>query len=243
MPKGETTNFPVEGEPAFTEDEGKETPEAPSAENKPEGEEPPQEGDNTPEDDNVPFHRHPRWKQLYAEKKELESKVNELTEKLDSGLKEVKQSIPQQTTVPEWFREAFGDNAELYAKYRKQNESEREEIKKEIREEMSKQSNEDRKWEDWVKTQLDTLKGDGEDFDRNELMKFASDYTVVGEDGNIDFRKALDLMRKVKGNPESETAKAKRKLVSVNSAKGDSEPSKKDFFTPADLRKKGWDEI
>ena len=239
MPQGEQTLVQHEGEALDLDGRRTETAEESSTETKPEGETP-LEGDNTPED-KIPFDKHPRWRKLYAENKDMKARLEEL-ESLKSQVEEVKQSIPQREDVPEWFREAFGENPDLYRKYSDQRKSEREEMMASVREEMTRQSQEDRKWEDWVKTQLKSLEDDGESFDRNELMKFASDYTVVGDDGNIDFKKALDLMNKV-GGRDSDAAKAKRKLVAVGQSKGDAEPQRREVFTPKDLRNKGWDEL
>lgn len=245
--------FEDKGTEPEAEEQAEELPADPQPEESPEGEAP-LEGEETPEETpeeekakEVPYHENPRFRKLIEERNRLREDNRTYEDRLTAleRTKERPEAAP--TSVPDWFTEAFGADPKLYAKYRAHSDAERsqlrEELREEIRAEAGKKADEGRKWEEWVETQLESLEDDGLKFDRNELMKFASDYTVVGKDGNIDFRKAHELLGKVKeGGKTGGKSNERKKLGALGTQKG--EPTEKPkVYTSEEIRKTGWGQV
>ena len=226
-------------------EEEKETSAESPAEKKPEEEKkPPAEEEKETE---IPFHKHPRFKEVIqarkeAEKKaeELEGELEKLREDVDSKFSEIKESHSE--TIPAWFSELYGDNAEAWNKYQEHDKETRDEIKQEIREEFEseqkKKTKEAEYWNNWIDGQITDLKDTGLKFEKNDLMKVMFDYKPTDDEGNLDFKKGYEIMEMLKRkDPEKSQA---RKVVVDEGGKSKSEPEAKEYFTPEDMRGKGW---
>lgn len=231
-------------------DEVTETPQESPTEQKTETTEAPVEGENTQPQENVPFHKHPRWQKLTQHNKELEATVNELMT-FKQQMESQGQSIPS-GTIPEWFKNAYGDNPEvwkLYSGYDKEmRDGMKAEILKEIKAEQEKQTQEVTKWNEWVENQFDELEDTGKTFDRNAFRKFILDYNQeykalpLTEKGDIDISKCYDLMTKLNPPPIADTTKVeeKKKLAGKQSATSTT-PATDGAIALSDLRgKRDW---
>lgn len=224
-----------------------------STEQKTETTTPPQEGeqktDNTPDEENLPFHKHPRWKQMYEENKGLKQTVEELMAFKQQVEPLAKAMQPQQETpIPEWFKSTYGDNPLIWKQYQTYDKSAREEIKKEllseIKAEETQKTQETQKWNKWVEESLVGMEDEGLKFNRNELQKFMVDWQKdygalpLDKDGNIDFRKSLELMNKV--NPPLDSAKVaeeKKRIAAKTSSTGGNISAPKKILTLGNIPK------
>ena len=79
------------------------------------GKEPSQEGepekDNTPMEENLPFHKHPRFKEIIEENNKLKDEIAKVREDVSHQFEEIKK--PQADVIPESFKKLYGDSPEI----------------------------------------------------------------------------------------------------------------------------------
>jgi hypothetical protein len=216
---------------------------------------PSQGGDNSPDDANLPFHKHPRWKQMYekASKVEgLESQLSEMKstlEKLQSG----KIDANSQEAVPEWFVELYGENPKAYKIMKeKMLGGLKNEIFAELDKRREAESSATAESEKYVKSALSAMKDDGIEFEENELMKFIVNLKdkygmyPVDDQNRIDFRKAYQMMTELTPakSDGKKTSQSARKSIAGFTTKGSSgKPDAsggKEYMTSKDLRHTDW---
>src|SRR3990167_4198961 len=151
-------------EPAKADEKEKETPSESPAEKEPKDSKPAAEAegkekDETPEPEKTEepavfnaFHKHPRWIAMQSELGELREfreKVSPLLDNLEKSPK-----AEEKTNAPDWFTELFGENPEAWAKYRQYDNSQRQQLRKEIldevRAEEGRKAQEQKKMDAWV---------------------------------------------------------------------------------------------
>lgn len=246
-----------EGSPAFTEGE-KETPTSSPEETKPETESPSAQGDekaeesstNTVSEENMPFHEHPRWKEVYGQAK----LVPELQEKL-SDLEAYKQQVEERFTklsgnqnpsAPEWIQEGFGDNPALQGKFSQYEKDLEDRIVQRVYSEQEKARSQAEKAQssaqEFVNRSMQELEDEGLKFDRNELLKVAVEYRPSDDSGNIDLRKAYRILEATKEDT-SERSKARKEIAAGTTAKSKAESAPRDYVTSNDLRNKSWSRL
>lgn len=234
----------------FFGDKEQESPSDPPPENEPEGDKP-AEGDDTQsesedkpeEEEDEPFHK--RWK---VREEKLKT---ELREEFEQELEQVRNSVvpapatDSETEVPDSFKRLYGDDPEAYKAFKS-------EIRRELEDEWAakeqaqaearqKEAEEAAYWQNWVKTELDTLEASGEKFDRNELTQVMLKYKPTTEDGNFDFQAGLEIYKAL--NPTEDTSaksKARKQIADSITAPSKGEPAKRDFQTPETLRNVSW---
>ena len=253
-------DIPKEGENPFEDNEEKETPADSPTETKPEEEKPSQEGEkesseekkpedsNTPEEQ-IPFHKHPRWKEIYSKNQELEQKVAELSrfkEEISPKLQELEE---KKQPIPNWFADTFGEDEAKWEAFQTYDRQRREEIKDEIYSENEEyyrnQQEQTKKWSDWTTNQLQDLKDEGLKFEENELLKVLVDYKPVDDQGNLNFHKGYEILLKGKAADEVEKSRKteqKKKIASQSMAEGSGE-SQRNYKTSKDLRNKDWSDL
>lgn len=238
----EMSNLPTEGLNEELE-EGSEEAESEEQENEtPETDNKPKEGGEE-EEEQVPFHKNPRFKQLVDEKNDLKSEVVELKAQIDK-LSEEKGSQPEDVKPPKWWTNMYGDgedSEEAWKEKQLQDKAEREQLRDQIKQDLlnEQKAKEDafKSNEQWLNDQLNELTESGAKFDKNELFAVIDEFQPTREDGKYDFKKAyriLELQKKAEITPK---ANARKKLAD-DTSKG-SEKSDKDYKTPADFTG-GW---
>lgn len=236
------TSIQKEGEDPFEnkDEQEKETPAAPSAEEKPEeGKEPSQEGEkNTPDAEDVPFHKHPRWQERERELEALRAEIEDL-----KSAKE--ETPPSDATGPdEWFREAFGENEMLWQKFNKYTASLKEEIKAEFvrDQEQARQQEQETLQNLTAKFDADIqeLKDEGKKFDENELRQIAADYFPTDENGIVSMRKAYGIYDAMRSRQSEEKSSARKDLAAKTTSDDKGETTPKDYVTAAEARRMSW---
>jgi len=250
----------VEGDDPFAELDKQETdtPAESPAETKPETDKP-TEGDavkepaaNTQEEDE-PFHK--RWK-VREEKLKAELEQDFLA-KLEAQKQEFEHKFAHKSdtpAIPEWFSELYGENEVAWQKYQQHSQAEREQIKREIieeqRQEYVRQQEEIQKWDKWVDNEVVTLEEKiGTKLsksDRNELIKTILDFKPTDANNHYDFDAGYRIMQlnRLQTQAAQDDKKQARKELADTTIKGNSsEPRKKDYLTPADLRGKSWNSL
>ena len=238
-------DIPSEGDPieSVFKDTETDTPSDSQPEEEPKGDKP-VVGDDTPpptEEDNVPFHKHPRWQQM----QEKASKVDDLERELHELRENVTHREPSDQEVPESFQKLYGNDPVAYKAYREEQIRLKDELKRELFEEQEAATRAEReeseKWTNWVEDEFTRLQSDGKQFDRNELGKIMLDYAPTDANGNLDFDKGLALyetLKSAKTAPVNSTAR--KQLAAAATATTTGETPKKDYMTTEDLRSKSW---
>ena len=235
-----TTDIRLEGETIEEALDGKGKPSESSPENKEQDTAPSDAAKQTQEE--VPFHKHPRWKEMYEDNKALKERLATL----ESSKSQPSQSANKQTDIPDYWKDLYGDNAERTWSAHMRT---LDDVKRQAVEETEQRLNAKRRQEQetqqqaqrYVEDSLSNLKAEGKSFDDNELLKVVSDYRPITSDGQWDFEKAYQILQLMKGSEGKEKSEARRKLASEttrNSSKG--EPDKKGLSIEELRRRGGW---
>lgn len=236
-----------------TDAKEEETPSEPPTETKQKEEKPSQEGENTPDEENIPFHKHPRWIAMQKEREDLRKKVDELEQKTKETPTESHKDEEQK--MPKWWVIANGDSdqsKEAYADYVRDQETQQERMRlKAIEIERSKEQKnkeEAKKWEKIIEDELTKLQDDGKQFDRNELLSIVAEYSPKNAEGNIvgpyiSFQKAyeiLELKNATVKKEKEEVVQKKKSVSSLTAPDNSGRDNDASSLTWAQLRKKGW---
>jgi hypothetical protein len=203
--------------------------------------------DNTPDEtDNVPFHKHPRWKQRQQEMEELKSQNEKLSDELRQFVKA--QTNSNQEFVPDdEFKYLFGDNPEAYKKFKGMTEKYAKELVDEqinsFKQEQERIQEQTQKWEQHMENTLSELSIDNNvklsKSDRNEIYKMALDIRPTDSDGNISIEKTFELWNDRREKPSAEK---KKRVASLSTTKDKAKAAVKEYMTSDDL-KGPWDKF
>lgn len=212
---------PIEEEDTQIEDLLKDEPEDDPEDSSPEDTE--KEGDSSQDEDKkeaeekpVPFHEHPRWKKMQDDNKELRDKLEGQSD-LSDTVKEIQknQSKPEEA-LPAYWITLYGNDEVSHKAYAQQkvHEEERDTAlqQKWTAEQTSAQelaANETKKYDEWVDTEIETLKAEGKTFERNELLKVAMEMQPTDGNGNISLRKSLEILELQKKGSKDKTDRKK----------------------------------
>lgn len=175
----------------------------------------------------VPFHEHPRFKEVIEQRNEFKQQLDDVQKTVGEV---AENQTKQQSNLPPEFVHLYGDDDVAKRLYEYQ-ENQRESIKAELRAEgdtQRKQEVEETKRQDvWVENGLQELKDQGETFNTNELMKVAIDFQPTDEEGNISLSKSLEILKAQKGAVKKDTTARKKLAANTGSTpQGEVEPSK-----------------
>lgn len=211
-------SIPHEGEQLEVEEE--DTPTDSSSENEDEKQSPDSEEDKQTEEDNLPFHKHPRWKQIVDKNKELSAQLEQATHRLE----EINQRVSEAATssVPEWFQGYYPTASEntlqrYWDSYKKDVEKQQKVLESELEVKLEQrllnkkqeEAAQQERVQEWVEDQIQELKDEGLTFKQADLVAVMEKYQPT-TDGNLDFRKGYDILSAINAKAEK-SAKAKEK--------------------------------
>ena len=248
---------PKEGDKVETE----KTPTASPAETKTKTEEPasPQAGENknTEDDNNIPFHKHPRWKererQFNETKKQYEDRLAQMEAKLTelgNSSSAKKTSAVDTSAIPQWFVELYGDNPLAWQKYEQAQEMQyaqwRDRLVKETEQLDQKEQAQLKEANKFVEDSISKLEEqydidlsyqDGKNSLRNEFLNFMLERRPSTEDGTYDFINGWKWFSETRTKePVDETTAAKKNVAAKTVPSKKAEAASKEFATPNDLR-------
>jgi len=205
-------------------------------------------------DDNIPFHKHPRWKEMVAQR----DKALELAESLEGRLNKLENTAGNKEQVPsrpEWFTKLYGADEQadeawkLYYQNEVELERQREErfynrFKQEQESSQQKLSKAEQEARDYIENSIQELKDEGNQFDRKELETIMKKYTPTDENNNLDFRKGLDILLAIKKGSNTADKNIARKQV-ASSTTSPSKPAGKEtpYGTTFNLRNKSFSSL
>lgn len=199
------------------------------------------EVEEVPKDlDDKPLHKDSRFKRVIEERNRLrEEKEALLAEREAERSQLTRPQSNQQATKPAWFTRYFGEDEEAWKGFQDMTSAAKEQAKQEALQELASRETTEkeamRQASEWVDEQVELLAESGEKFDRNSLLKVMDEYRPTDDDGNLDFRKGLELL-KLK-TPQKSMDARKKLADSLNHKGGKVEPQPRDYVTAADLRK------
>ncbi len=249
------------------EDNGEETTTESQTENDQE-DTPPHQGDDDPDDkkeneddgsdntddeekENLPFHKHPRFKQITDENKLLKQELDELKGGFEElKIKNSKGDTSTEENPPDWFVGIFGEDKEVWKQFEKYDNARLQQLEEKIIQTVSEKEKakqeEVSKWEKWVDDEVQRLKDAGNEFDKNELIKTAIDYKPTDENGNYNLEKALEILKMKKtskpSSKDTQKNNARKKIADVSGGTSSDEKTG-DSYSTKDLRGLSWNEL
>lgn len=204
------------------------------------------EADNT-QAETKPEFDHPRFvsmsKKLSTfeeENKSLKQQLEEINSKIEQTQSAITSNQPQE--IPDWFKESYGDDQNLYKQYLSNIEAERQAIKQsiveELRQEQTKEQQETQQAREWLENELESIATEAGGLskgDRNEIVKTALDYNIRDDENRYDLRAAHRLYTQLKAK-EQEDVNAKKRVASQSMASKAQTTKDDGVFTPDDLR-------
>lgn len=204
--------------------------------------------ENTLDEKPEPFHKHPRWKKMQDENKDLRSELDDMNTTVD----EIKDSQqPQgQTQLPDWWIKLAGSDdvsRSAYEGFTQQTKVTRDELREELIAEqeanLEEQQSEKQYWDSWVEEEVQTLKDSGKVFDKNELIKIAMEYQPTDDEGGISLTKAYDILslkKLEKDGKGKDKSDARKKIASDTTSDGQGEQTPSNTIDPQELRGKSF---
>lgn len=193
--------------------------------------------DKNTDEEELPFHKHPRFKAITSENRELKASLDELRQTVEQFTATQKELPKGDTQVPDWFVTAFGDNPEAYQALQQFESSREEQLKQSIIEQIAAEKTqkkaEDNSIKEFIDNEIATLKDEGNVFDVNELKKVVLENKLFDADGRLNFRAGLAIVKATK----PDTTQAKKEVANLTNSAGGGTVQKTDYTTPKDLRK------
>jgi hypothetical protein len=210
------------------EKKGEETPADSSTENKDEKEKTvPPTDDKKGEDDKIPFHKHPRFKELIDSNKTLKEQNEQLVSRIEDiekskkedGNKKVLSSADSELLGT--FEQLYGTSDPYAFELWKQatikavgynEETLIQKAKERIKEEKANEDKELEKWKSWVKERINEVIDNGEVLaeDENALKKVMEDYSPTDTEGNLNFHKGAELLKLLKQTKPDKSSERKK---------------------------------
>lgn len=180
------------------------------------------------------------WEEMRVKNEALEERLNALEK-------------PDSTEKSEFVSSLVGDNQDVEAKWAKEKQSLKEEVKREMVQDQldAEQKAKDQK-EHWIKWTNERLSEVEKEFNvdfktdeslKNELSKIMLDYSPTDEQGNLDYRKGMKILNeldKVKVTEKHASTQVKKDIADATVSKETSVKTNKGYMTSQDFRKKDW---
>lgn len=241
----DTTGVTTESQAAFLDtDTQKDTATDSSTDNKPTDTTPPAAGDKPPAaNENVPWHKDPRWQEWQDERKTLKATVEELL-----PLKDLASRFQAEPTkIPSWFTRLYGEDQAAWQEYQTWDKSRGDEIKssaiKEYEAKQKQQADAIADANEHFKTSVAELTAAGETVDSNKLLKFVMDNDLVDSTGKWNYKAGFKFMRDLEKaataaqtNPITDAKKA----TSDQSISTSKEKKGRNYETPQSMRGKSF---
>lgn len=189
------------------------------------------------------LHKDERFRRTIADKRRAIQERDDAFRRIEELERRLNQPAPKQNTnepIPAWFANYFGTEAQAKEAWENLKPVDRDGLKAEIRDELRREQEAERastqKWDRWVNEQVESLEEEGETFERNALLNVMNKFKPTDDEGNLDFRKGLELLRLQGEKPSQVEAKRKAAAMTATPQKG-SEPSKRNVVSRADILK------
>jgi len=215
--------------------------------------EPSQKGEpkkaNTSAEENIPFHKHPRFKELIEENKKLKEEIEQTRTEFSQKLESIKNE-PTTEQIPESFKKLYGDSPEIWAAWNEYLSEEKVKIKEEvfsdIRAEAEKKEKEasllkqkEKEAQQYFENQFAEIESQDGKIDRNAIIKILDQYHCIDPETNLyDIKAAYDIYKKI-NKVDSEKSNKRKELADTTTSSGNSTSEGKPVAWDS-IRNKGW---
>lgn len=187
------------------------------------------------------------WEEMREAREQAEAKARDLELKLSALEK------PESVEKSEFVSSLVGDNQEVEAKWAKEKENLKEEVKREMIQDQldaEKKAKEQKEhWINWTNERLSEVEKEfnvnfkTDESKKNELSKIMLDYSPTDERGNLDYRKGMKILNelsKIKETEKHSSIQVKKDIADATVSKETSVKQNKDYMTSQDFRNKDW---
>ena len=264
-----SAEFKTEGQPAFpVENKEKEnSSESPTGTELKSEQTHSKEGEQTPainkddgKEENIPFHKHPRWKELNEGWK---NRFNSQEERHQEDLKKLREDFEgrfqkskpaESVKIPNWFggdEEAWNQYQEHQQQLVKQAE---ENAFNKVTQQQKEQAQATKEANDYFDSQISEIESDSElnpegnpisQNEKNKLLKFLSDQNdkgvlILDNKNRWNYKAAYEMMRARNVENVTDSIEEKKKVARATISDNRSEEKPKSFKTANDFKGKNW---
>jgi hypothetical protein len=186
----------------------------------------------------VPFHEHPRFKELIEEKNTLKSELQELRSFKEQTQPLIERFTPKDEITPPAYWGGDADSYKLFLEDQRRLAQEAEE--RAVQRIKAEREGEDKRIRDaneWFEKSVSDIESSGFKVDRNKLLKTAMDFDLVDTLGRWNYKAAAEILKR-DDKPIDLTEKKQVAASATSEATPERKP--KDYLTPGILRRKGW---
>jgi hypothetical protein len=235
----------LQEEEQFGEEEA--TPEDSSPSNE-EDDQPEESGEEDPEE-NLPFHKHPRWKEMQEERKQYKEEREQLKKELESikgrtqEIDQLKEQFNKQPDeLPEFYKKLWGDDEtarEAYKLYKQAEEEKLASLKESVRQELEEEKRQEearqKEAQKMIDDQYKELEESGYKFNKDELANIAIELDLYNpQTGVYNLLAANEILQARKS--QSPLTEKKKGLASKTTSRASSSPKKNKTWTIKELR-------
>lgn len=215
---------------------------------------PSSEGDNTQNEDNIPFHKHPRWLKREEEwNQKLEDTASSIRAEYEEKLRPLEQRFAsrEEVEVPSWF----GGDESAYKAYmadqQKIVEQAEERAINRIKQETEQKDKSLKEANSWFEDSVSEIESDkdlnpdGSKVDRNKLLKKAMDEELIDSKGRWNYKAAYKMLAadaRMAAAPDPDALKARQRVAAATTSESTAETKDVTFATGDSFRggKKPW---
>ena len=206
---------------------------------------------NIESDTNVPFNKHPRWKQMQEERDQLRRQVEDLEASARSVAERLPAPVEGIEDIPTWFQMAVSNDVNIWKEYKKHSSVEREELKRELFQEQQnvkqREVQESQRWSKYVDDSLAKVQDKyNVDFSteqgkntQKEFVDFMMKRRPTDAQGSYDFNNGWEWFSELK-QKTPDRSEGKKKVAAMSDSSGSSERAGRESVTREDLRGRGW---
>lgn len=216
------------------------------------------------ETNNVPFNKHPRFKQVLTERdtyRDLVEQMQGSIQELKAGFEEVKKSTvkSEPDTIPQWFSNVWGEDRHAWNELKstvndggvRSAEDVQRLVQAELQRQRTEQAQTEQKNQQWVEQEFSRIEESfgvsmpqGSD-ERNEFVSWVMKVRPSNEEGTFDLVRGFEAFQEIK---EARRLKASanvdtKKKIASHSVSSQASESKKGAIPPHALRRMTFQEL
>lgn len=186
----------------------------------------------------VPFHEHPRFKELIEEKNTLKTELQELRSFKEQTQPLIERFTPKDEITPPAYWGGDADSYKLFLEDQRRLAQEVEDrAVQRIKAEQEGEDKRIREANEWFEKSVSDIESTGFKVDRNKLLKTAMDFELVDTQGRWNYKAAAEILKR---DEKPIDLTEKKQVAASATSEPTPERKPKDYLTPGVLRRKGW---